>query len=397
MMRVALAGLLLGCTLAAAAQTPGAGKDDGLAPFVIGYVALQSEPRYQPVHLAQQFQAEPLGRPYIGAQVAIGESKFPGIAAGVDFSLRRVQAEDADGALAAVETMRADGVRFVLLDLPTAVIGYVAAQTIGDGVALFNVSSRADLLRQQACEPHLFHTAPSNAMRNDALAQYLVSRQWRNVLLLVGPLEADRALARSFRRSAKRQGLNIVASRQFLLGSNPRERNRNDPRLITSGLDYDVVYVADTWGEFARKMAYSAQKPRPVVGAAGLVPQAWHWSWVAHGARQLNNRFEDAAGRHAYGYDWAAWIAVKAIVGSVLRTKSTDYRKLVAYLTAGDLVVDGFKGYRANFRGWNQQLRTALLLASGNWVIARAPIKGFLHKTNYLDTLGFDPSESLCR
>lgn len=394
-MQVLLCAVLLVCALAAVAQT--GGGENPLTPFVIGYVELADDPRYQPVHLAQEFQAEPLGRPYLGAKVAIAESRFPGMAVGVEFSLRRVTAEDAEAALAAVAAMRADGVRFVLLDLPMAVVGYIAAATMGDGVILINVSARADLLRQRACQPHLLHTIPSNAMRNDALAQTLVARQWRDVLLLVGPLEADRALAASFRRSAERMGLNIVATREYVLGSNPRQRQKNDPLLLTSGVDYDVVYVADSWGEFARKTQYRVQKPHPVVGAAGLVPQAWHWAWVRHGARQLNNRFEEAGQRHAAGYDWAAWIAVKAIVESVLRTETTDFSKLVAYLTGEDIVLDGFKGYRAGFRSWNNQLRQAVLLGAGNWVVARAPIEGFLHRKNYLDTLGFDPRESRCR
>ncbi|MCR6669784.1 hypothetical protein [Devosia ginsengisoli] len=71
----------------------------------------------------------------------------------------------------------------------------------------------------------MFHVLASYAMRNDALAQYLVSRQWRNVLVLVGPQEADRKLAESWRRaSAQLFGLNIDEERNFVMGNDPRQR-----------------------------------------------------------------------------------------------------------------------------------------------------------------------------
>jgi hypothetical protein len=42
-------------------------------------------------------------------------------------------------------------------------------------------------------------------------------------------------------------------------------------------------------------------------------------------------------------------------------------------------------------------MRQAILLATGNAVIALAPIEGFLHQTNDLDTLGVDAPQSECR
>jgi ABC transporter substrate binding protein (PQQ-dependent alcohol dehydrogenase system) len=48
-------------------------------------------------------------------------------------------------------------------------------------------------------------------------------------------------------------------------------------------------------------------------------------------------------------------------------------------------------------RSWDQQVRQPILLAGGNAVIARAPLEGFLHQTNDLDTLGYDAPETECR
>lgn len=368
-----------------------------LKTFDLGYIGWNDDPRYSEARIEREYQGEPWGRPIDGARVAIDEARFPGIAAGVQFGLDEALVSNTREVLENVRRMRDAGTRFILLDLPAGTVSRVAAEFAGDELTLFNVAAHDDRLRGAHCQANLLHTIPSDAMRNDALAQYLVSRQWKNVLLLVGPEAADKVLAKSFARSAKRFGLNITGTREFVLGNNPRERDKNNPKLLTSGIDYDAVYIADTQSEFARNANFAIQKPRPVVGSGGLVPQAWHWAWVRHGARQLNNRLEKKADRHMTAYDWAAWVAVKAVVEAVQRTDSTDYAQLAAYVRGDDINLDGFKGYRMGFRDWDGQLRQPILLASGNWVVARAPLEGFLHPDNYLDTLGFDPRESACK
>jgi ABC transporter substrate binding protein (PQQ-dependent alcohol dehydrogenase system) len=368
-----------------------------LKTFDLGYIGWNEDPRYSEARIEREYQGEPWGRPIDGARVAIDEARFPGIAAGVQFGLDEALVSNTREVLENVRRMRDAGTRFILLDLPAGTVSRVAAEFAGDDLTLFNVAAHDGRLRGAHCQANLLHTIPSDAMRNDALAQYLVSRQWKNVLLLVGPEAADKVLAKSFARSAKRFGLNITGTREFVLGNNPRERDKNNPKLLTSGIDYDAVYIADTQSEFARNANFAIQKPRPVVGSGGLVPQAWHWAWVRHGARQLNNRLEKKADRHMTAYDWAAWVAVKAVVEAVQRTDSTDYAQLAAYVRGDDINLDGFKGYRMGFRDWDGQLRQPILLGSGNWVVARAPLEGFLHPDNYLDTLGFDPRESACK
>ena len=95
--------------------------------------------------------------------------------------------------------------------------------------------------------------------------------------------------------------------------------------------------------------------------------------------------------------DWAAWIAVKAVVEAVVRTQNAPFDKLVAYLGGEEITIDGFKGNRLYFRDWDRQLRQPLLIATHNAVIERAPIQGFLHQTNNMDTLGFDKRDSRCK
>jgi len=47
-------------------------------------------------------------------------------------------------------------------------------------------------------------------------------------------------------------------------------------------------------------------------------------------------------------------------------------------------------------RPWDHQVRQAVLLAAPYEVVADAPVEGFLHRTNTLDTLGDDEQESPC-
>ena len=94
-----------------------------------------------------------------------------------------------------------------------------------------------------------------------------------------------------------------------------------------------MVFVADTDGEFARYVPYETEAPRPVLGTAGLVAAAWHWAWERQGAPQLNARFEQLPAGGWPG-DWAAGIAVKALVQAVLRCESTDSRRCATSFSA---------------------------------------------------------------
>jgi ABC transporter substrate binding protein (PQQ-dependent alcohol dehydrogenase system) len=365
--------------------------------MAIGYLDLEDDARYEERRIAARYPAQPWGQPFDGARVALEESGFAGAAAGVRFELRRATGADAAGLAAELQALQRDGVKLVLLDAPGDVVEALGQRTRGQDLLLFSLTALDDGLRQEKCQPHVFHVAPNHAMLMDALAQYLVARKWRAALVLRGPGTADAALLGAFDRAARRFGVRIVETRPFVLGRDPRERGQNNVALLTAGADYDVVVVLDTDGEFAREVPYAVQRPRPVVGSAGLVPDWWHWAWERHGAPQLNNRFARVAKRPMTGYDWSAWLALKAIVEGVVRTRSTEPRAIAGFLTGDQAVLDGFKGNRLAFRRWDRQLRQPLLLTTGNWVVERAPLDGFLHARNTMDTLGFDEKESRCK
>jgi ABC transporter substrate binding protein (PQQ-dependent alcohol dehydrogenase system) len=166
---------------------------------------------------------------------------------------------------------------------------------------------------------------------------------------------------------------------------------------MTSGRrDYDVVFIADTDGEFGRYVPYQSVRPRPVVGTTGLVAESWQWTFERHGAPQLNGRFFRSADRFMTGPDWAAWAAVKAITQASIRAESKEFEAISAVIRNEELKMDTYKGFQSDFRPWNNQLRQNLLVSVNNAVIARAPIDKFEHAINDLDTLGIDEPENKC-
>jgi ABC transporter substrate binding protein (PQQ-dependent alcohol dehydrogenase system) len=364
--------------------------------FSIGYLEQTDDLRYDKQRMMAQFLGQPLGRPYAGAEVALQEVKFHGQGAGVSFALDKEEGATAADLIKQAQAMQAKGVHFILTDLSAPVLSEVAAAFKGKDLVFFNVSAPDDSLRQEQCQAGLFHTLPSYAMQADGLVQYLVAHKWKDVLELEGPSPEDKLLTAAFERSAKRYGVAITEKRPFVLGSDPRERDKNNIALLTGG-DYAVVYIADSDGEFARNAVYQTLLPRPVVGSGGLNALAWNWAWNRNGAPQVEKRFEKQADRHMADVDWAAWMAVKSVATAVQQTGSADFAKLRDYLTNPDTALDGAKGNASSFRPWDHQLRQPLLLSTPNWVVERAPLQGFLHQLNNLDTLGFDERDSHCK
>lgn len=380
--------LLLGSLSAGAAER-----------MVIGYVDLMNDARHEDRAGFGGIVFEQRGRPHDGAALALEDLAMAAQAGGIEFELVAIQAADPAGAVGAIETLRIErGARFILIDAPAETVAAAARAVRGDGrILLFNVSAEADALRGADCSTHVMHLIPSTAMRTDALMQLVVVRKWRDVLVLEGPDARDADLVRALERSAKRFGVRIAAKRPFVLGSDPRERDQNNLALLTSAASYDVVFVADDSREFSRFLPYQTMSPRPVIGAAGLTAEAWHWAWDRDGGTNVSRRFRRMAQRPMRGEDWAAWIGVKSIVEAALRVRSTDFATVAAYLKGNEFRMDGSKGQALSFRPWDNQLRQPVQLATQDAVITQAPFPQFLHQSENLDTLGADRPDSLCR
>jgi len=395
-----LAAVALAAGIGVSPPSPAAQPDfpEGGA-IKLGYVELANDPRYADQGVRSGIAFTDLGRPYEGSQVALAEARAIGRVLHVDFSMEKATAGSVGELVQRISGwLMNDGVHFVLADLPAASLTDLARKLAGRPVLLFNISDPDDALRGADCAANVLHTYPSQAMLSDALLQYLMVKGWRRILVLEGPAREDAAMVTSLRRSAKKFAASIVEMRPFALTNDPRHRDESNIALMTEGAQYDVVYVADSSGEFGRYVPYQTSLPRPVVGSAGLTATAWSWSWDRDAAVQLQHRYEkEAPPRRMNGGDWAAWEAVKAVTQAVMRTRSTDYDAVKGFLLSDKLNLDTVKGNPGSFRAWDHQLRAPVLLATGSAVIERAPLPEYLHQTNVLDTLGIDAPETTCR
>jgi len=367
-------------------------------PLTIGYLELAGDLRYEAPRAYAGIEVRSRYRPFDGAEIAVRGSRIIGRALGIKFSLHRATADNlADLERELDRLSKEQDIHFFLVDAPSKILSGLSQHARGRDILLFNVAEPDDRLRGKACAANLMHIIPSRAMQSDALAQFMVANRWKHILVLKGEFPEDTALTEAFLASARKYGLSIVGVRDFVLGNDPRERHKNNIKLLTSGVDYDAVFVADSLGQVGRYVPYQTAQPRPVVGSEGLIAGAWHWTWERHGAPQLNQRFERKVKRHMGNRDWAAWAAVKTIVQALARTQKTDFSSVNAYLKSPDMILDGYKGPPMSFRPWDNQLRQPILIHSHNAVIARAPLEGFLHRDQYMDTLGYDAPEKRCQ
>jgi len=328
--------------------------------------------------------------------VALKEGKLELDAAGASLALDTVPVADAAAAKAAAAAAEKAGAAAVLTDLPAA---WTVAAADGSKLPVINLTTAADSLRGADCRRNLLHIGPSERMRADAIAQTLVARNWRNVLLLVSqePADADRGAVAA--AAIQRYGLKLVGRKPFKLSADPRERDLANPALLTGtasgGAAYDVVWVVDADGEFAASLPYRTALPRPVVGDGGLVALAWSAKYERFGAPQVTRRLTKAAGRPMGAHDWSAWLAGKALIAAAVAAPKGPATAFAQALAKAEL--DGSKGVAMSFRPWDGQLRQPLLLTDGQAVIATAPAEGILHPTNALDALGADAPEKLCK
>jgi len=364
------------------------------APLKIGVLGRADEERFERRRVELEYIGQTMGPIRDAVEVAIGESRFELEAAKLEPQLLEDQASNAETARAVARKLEQAGAAALIVDWPAA---WIAAAAGSVKIPVLNAGDSADALRQDECKPNLLHTAPSERMRADAMAQMLAARRWTRVLVLHGPRPADIERLTAVQASVKRYGLRPVALRPFELSADPRKRDLANPLLLTGGSEYDVVWVVDTDGAFARSLPYRTVLPRPIVGDAGLFADAWAPHFERFGAPQLARRFRKQAEREMRGTDWAAWIATKAVLQAAMAQPAGGPLQWQQKLFAADLTLDGFKGVRLGFRPWDGQLRQPLLLTDGQGVIAFAPVEGILHPSNALDTLGADLPEKLCK
>jgi len=320
------------------------------------------------------------------------------------FETEDVLLEEGADAGDAAERLVARGARLIIADLAADRLLAAADRAKKSGALFFNVSAPDERLREDNCRANVIHVAPSRAMRADALAQYLVWKQWRRWLLIKGSHDEDELLAQAFRAAAKKFGAKIVEERVYQdTGGGRRsdsgsvQTQRQMPVLTQGAPAYDALVAADESDVFAGYLPYRNWDARPVAGSAGLVPTNWDAAHEQWGAAQLQNRFMAVNRRTMNARDNAGWLAMRMIGEGATRTASNDPEKLRAFFLGGDFSVAAFKGVRLTLRPWNLQLRQPILLSDGRMVVSVSPQEGFLHQLTELDTLGPDRPETKCR
>ena len=339
-----------------------------------------------------------------GARMAMDDNNTTGRFLDQTFSIVDARLTSGEDPIAALKTMLDGGVRLFIVDLPAAEVLAVAEAARASGALIFNAGAPDDRLREEDCRADVIHVAPSRSMLTDGLAQYLIWKQWRRWLLVVGSHPEDQLLAEAYRRSAKKFGAKIVQERVYQDTGGGRRSDsgsvqvqRQMPVFTQNAPDYDVLVAADESEVFAGFLPYRTWNPRPVVGSAGLRPVSWDPSHEFWGAIQLQNRFQRAFKRQMNERDNQAWEAMRLIGDAVAHIKSADPKAIRDDILSPQFSLGAFKGQGLTVRDWNQQLRQPVLLTDGRGTVSVSPQEGFLHQTSELDTLGFDRPETKCK
>src|SRR6202521_3877973 len=339
-----------------------------------------------------------------GARLAIEDNNTTGKFLNQHFTLEELRLKDGDDAAKAAIALADRNVGFIIADLPADALLKAADAVRDRGTVLFNAGSIDDRLREEDCRANVIHAAPTRSMLADGLAQYLVWKQWKRWLLVVGSHEQDRLFAEALRRAASRFGAKIVQERVFEDTGGARRTDsgvtliqRQIPVFTQQAPAYDVLVAADESEVFAAYLPYRTWDARPVAGSAGLKPTSWDASHDQWGAVQLQNRFMKSFSRRMTALDMQAWSAVRMVGESASRTQSGDEKAIAAFLKGPDFALAAFKGRKLTLRDWNLQLPQPVLLADGRTVVSVSPQEGFLHPVTELDTLGYDRPETKCR
>ena len=109
-----------------------------------------------------------------------------------DFALERITVKSRAGGRAGGHAGAERGIHFFIVDAPAEAFKPLAAAVRGRDVLLFNATAPDDSLRRESLRARdRAHAAEPRHDVMDALMQHLVSRKWRDILVLQGPLPAD--------------------------------------------------------------------------------------------------------------------------------------------------------------------------------------------------------------
>ena len=332
-----------------------------------------------------------------GAQVAIIDSNKSAKFLNQSFELIEKISYDENELIQAFEEFVKNKNSYVVLNVEDSLLEKIRANPLSKDSLLINASSQSTHLRSEICDKNLLHTIASNAMLYDGLMQFLVKRDFKDIFLISGNNPKDILINEDIKRSAKKFGANIIKEKIWENNTDIRRRATEEFPAFTQAKDYDVILLADYFGDFGESMYFNTWLPRPVAGTQGLTPVTWSKVIEANGAAQMQSRFEKFSSRWMESRDYSNWVAIRAIITAISNTKTADLKTNLEYIYSDKFDIAAYMGRKLSFRDYNGQLRMPIALVQPRALISVSPQVGFLHPITDLDTLGIAPFEMKCK
>ena len=332
-----------------------------------------------------------------GAQIAIIDSNKSAKFLNQNFNLETKVSYDENELISTFEEFIKNKNQYVILNVEDPLLEKLLKNPLSKDVLLINASSENTNLRKTICEKNLLHTSASNAMLYDGLMQFLVKRDFKKILLLSGTNPKDLLIKEDIKRAAKKFGAKIVAEKSWENNSDIRRKASDEFPAFTQAKDYDVILLADYYGDFGEFVYFNSWLPRPVAGTQGLTPVLWHKVIEQWGAAQMQSRFEKFASRWMEPKDYSNWLAVRTIITAISKTNTANFKTNLDFIYSDDFDVAAYMGRKLSFRDYNGQIRIPISLVQPKALISTSPQVEFLHPITDLDTLGIAPHEMECK
>jgi ABC transporter substrate binding protein (PQQ-dependent alcohol dehydrogenase system) len=332
-----------------------------------------------------------------GAQLAVVDSNKSSKFLNQNYTLITKISYDENELIQAFEEFVKNKNSYVILNVEDELLKKIIANPISKDALLLNAGSQTTDLRKDYCNKNLLHTIASNAMLYDGLVQFLVKRNFKNIFLISGQNPKDIQISDDIKRAVKKFGAKIVKEKVWDNNTDIRRKASEEFPVFTQASDYDVIVVADYFGDFGESLYFNTWLPRPVAGTQGLTPVSWNKVIESNGAAQMQSRFESFASRWMQSKDFSNWVAVRTIINSIMKTKTADLKTNLDFIYSDNFDVAAYLGRKLSFRDYNGQLRMPISLVQPRALISTSPQEGFLHPTTDLDTLGIAPFEMKCK
>lgn len=340
---------------------------------------------------------EPMDLGIKGAEIAIIDSNKSAKFLNQNFNLETKISYDENELISTFEDFVKKENHYVILNVEDLLLEKLLKNPLSKNALLINASSQNTDLRKNYCQQNLIHTSASNAMLYDGLVQFLVKRNFKDIFLISGKNPKDLQIKEDIKRAVKKFGAKIVVEKDWENNSDIRRKANDEFPVFTQAKNYDVILLADYYGDFGEFVYFNTWLPRPVAGTQGLTPVLWHKVIEQWGAAQMQSRFEDFASRWMESRDYSNWLAIRTIITSIAKTNTADLKTNIDFIYSDDFNIGAYMGRKLSFRNYNGQIRVPISLVQPRALISTSPQVGFLHPTTDLDTLGIAPFEMKCK